>query len=95
MADDTVNVFRAPQCTQRALQISVDAISTMTAEAISTGTFRTTARHSLQVMLAYASMAESRSNSALNSQPRMAMAAIRYIQTSSAMLPPILPYITL
>ena len=36
-----------------------------------------------------------RSNSALNSQPTKAMAAIRYIQTRSAMLAPTLPYITL
>ena len=36
-----------------------------------------------------------RSYSALNSQPSSAMAATRYIHTSSAMLAPMLPYITL
>lgn len=40
-------------------------------------------------------IADIRSYSALNSQPRIAIAAIRYIHTSSAMLVPMLPYITL
>ena len=51
--------------------------------------------HSIRVYPAGSTAVDSLSNSALNSQPRMAMAAIRYIQTSSAMLPPTLPYMTL
>jgi hypothetical protein len=50
MADNPGNVSSAPQWVQRALQISRDAISRMTAEARSEGTVRTTAPHSLQIM---------------------------------------------
>ena len=52
IAENPGKVFRAPQWVQRTLQIRVDAISTMKAEANSTGTVRTTAPHSLQVMSA-------------------------------------------
>jgi DNA-binding transcriptional regulator LsrR (DeoR family) len=51
-ADNPGNVFSASQQVQRALQISRDAISNMTAEARSTGTVRTTAPHSLHVISA-------------------------------------------
>jgi hypothetical protein len=46
------NVFSASQWVQRALQISRDAISSMTARARSAGTVRITAPHSLQAMSA-------------------------------------------
>jgi len=52
MADNPGNVFSASQWVQRALQITPDAISNMTAEANSAGTVRITAPHSLQLISA-------------------------------------------
>ena len=50
IAENPENVFSALQCVQRALQISVDAISTMTVATSSVGTVRMTAPHSLYFM---------------------------------------------
>jgi hypothetical protein len=66
MAEDPGNVFKAPQWVQRALQISPDAISTMTARARSAGTVQITAPHSVagyvSLIAAHQDMGGTRSN---------------------------------
>lgn len=57
--------------------------------------FTTSVLHACQCTSLQLYTDDMRSYSALNSQPRIAIAAIRYIHTSSAMLVPMLPYITL